>query len=113
LKRKARRRIFLAAARPNNITFLEKLCCFLKNKIMEKSFLLLFSILIIILFALNFNESWNNKNYENLKFKKYTWFWFKIFKIEETKENLIKFYKGLSLFVILIMTISVILLIKN
>jgi hypothetical protein len=80
---------------------------------MEISFLLLFSILIIILFALNFNESWNNKNYENLKFKKYTWFRFKIFKIEETKENLIKFYKGLSLFVILIMTISVILLIKN
>jgi hypothetical protein len=70
--------------------------------------LLIFSIITIVLFSLNFNKKLANRNYELLKDKKRTWFWFRIFKIEETKENFIKFNLGLSIFVIVIMIISMI-----
>lgn len=79
----------------------------------EKTLLISFSLLIIILFAMNFNEKWNNKNYEKLKDKKHTWYWFKVFKVAETKENLIKLYKGLSIFVIIIQTITIIFLLTR
>ena len=76
----------------------------------EKTLLISFSLLIIVLAAMNFNEKWNNKNYEKLKDKKHTWYWFKVFKVSETKENLFKLYKGLSIFVIIIQTITIIFL---
>jgi type IV secretory pathway component VirB8 len=79
----------------------------------EKMLLISFSLLIIILFAMNFNEKWNNKNYEKLKDKNYTWYWFKVFKVAETKENLIKLYKGLSIFVIIIQAITIIFLLTR
>jgi len=62
---------------------------------------------------MNFNEKWNNKNYEKLKDKKHTWYWFKVFKVSETKENLFKLYKGLSIFVIIIQTITIIFLLTR
>jgi membrane protein insertase Oxa1/YidC/SpoIIIJ len=74
---------------------------------MEKILVLSYSIVIIILFAINLNENYNNRIYEKLKNKKTTWFWFKVFKISETKENWIKFNKGLSVFVITIMIITI------
>jgi hypothetical protein len=73
----------------------------------EKILIFLFSIFVIILFAMNFNEKWNNRNYERLKDKKHTWYWFKIFKVSETKENFIKFYRALSVFVISILTLII------
>jgi len=76
----------------------------------EKTLLISFSLLIIVLAAMNFNDKWNNKNYEKLKDKKHTWYWFKVFKVSETKENLFKLYKGLSIFVIIIQTITIIFL---
>jgi type IV secretory pathway component VirB8 len=76
----------------------------------EKTLLISFSLLIIVLAAMNFNEKWNNKNYEKLKDKKHTWYWFKVFKVSEKKENLFKLYKGLSIFVIIIQTITIIFL---
>ena len=76
----------------------------------EKTLIISFSLLIIVLAAMNFNEKWNNKNYEKLKDKKHTWYWFKVFKVSETKENLFKLYKGLSIFVIIIQTITIIFL---
>ena len=76
----------------------------------EKTLLISFSLLIIVLVAMNFNKKWNNKNYEKLKDKKHTWYWFKVFKVSETKENLFKLYKGLSIFVIIIQTITIIFL---
>jgi hypothetical protein len=79
----------------------------------EKTLLISFSILIIVLFAMNFNEKWNNKNYEKLKDKKHSWYWFKVFKVPETKENLFKLYKGMSIFVIIIQTITIIFLLTR
>jgi len=79
----------------------------------EKTLLISFSLLIIVLAAMNFNEKWNNKNYEKLKDKKHTWYWFKVFKVSETKENLFKLYKGLSIFVMIIQTITIIFLLTR
>ena len=79
----------------------------------EKTLLISFSLLIIVLVAMNFNKKWNNKNYEKLKDKKHTWYWFKVFKVSETKENLFKLYKGLSIFVIIIQTITIIFLLTR
>jgi uncharacterized BrkB/YihY/UPF0761 family membrane protein len=79
----------------------------------EKILTVLFSIFIIVLFGMNFNEKWSNRNYEKLKHKKYTWYWFKIFKVSETKENFIRFYRVLSLFVISIMTLTILIMLTR
>ena len=81
-----------------------------KNKkcMTEKVILLTFSIVIIFLYGLNFNDKWTNKNYEQLNSKNGTWFWFRTFKIEETKENYVRFIRGISVFVISIMIVSII-----
>ena len=73
----------------------------------EKILTLSFSILIVFLFAMNFNDKWINRNYEKLKDKESIWFWFKLFNVLETKENFIKFKQGLSVFVISIMTLTI------
>ena len=73
----------------------------------EKILTLSFSILIVFLFAMNFNHKWINRNYEKLKDKESVWFWFKLFNVLETKENFIKFKQGLSVFVISIMTLTI------
>ena len=73
----------------------------------EKILTLSFSILIVFLFAMNFNDKWRNRNYEKLKDKESIWFWFKLFNVLETKENFIKFKKGLSVFVISIMALTI------
>ena len=70
----------------------------------EKILTLSFSILIVFLFAMNFNDKWINRNYEKLKDKESVWFWFKLFNVLETKENFIKLEQALSVFVISIMT---------
>lgn len=56
---------------------------------------------------MNLNDKWVNRNYEKLKDKKSSWFWFKLFYVLETKENFIKFKRGLSVFVISIMTLRI------
>ena len=76
----------------------------------EKILTLSFSILIVFLFAMNFNDKWINRNYEKLKDKESVCFWFKLFNVLETKENFIKFKKGLSVFVISIMTLTILLI---
>lgn len=76
----------------------------------EKILELAFSILMILLFSRNFNKKWSDKNYEKLKTKNITWYWFRVFKIDETKENFNRFIRGLSIFVISIMTLSLIFL---
>ena len=79
----------------------------------EKVILLIFSIIVIFLFSLNFNNQWTNRNYEMLKNRKGTWFWFRTFKIEQTKENFVIFVKGQSVFVISIMIITIILILRS
>jgi hypothetical protein len=76
----------------------------------EKILILLFSLLIVFLFSLNFNRKWSDRNYEKLKKRTSFWVWLRRFKIEETKDNFIKFQKGLSLFAISVMIISIIIL---
>jgi hypothetical protein len=76
----------------------------------EKILILTFCILMIVIFSMNFNKKWRNQNYEKLKDRKHLLYWFGVFRIQETKENFDKFYKRLSVFVIIIMTISIILL---
>jgi len=70
--------------------------------------LLIFSIIIIGLFSMNFNSKLANRNYELLKGRKGAWFWFRVFKIEETKENFIKINRGLSVFAIVVMIMTII-----
>ena len=77
---------------------------------MAKILMLTFSILIILLFSINFNAEWSDKNYERLKNKNAAWYWFRVFKINETKENFNTFYRGLSVFVISIMSLTIILI---
>jgi hypothetical protein len=79
----------------------------------EKVILLIFSIIVIFIFSLNFNNKWTNRNYEMLKDKNRPWFWFRTFNIEETKENFVKFNRGLSIFVISIMIIAIIITLKS
>jgi hypothetical protein len=76
----------------------------------EKIILLAFSLLTIFWFSMNFNKKWNDIIYEKIKDNRSTWYWFRVFKIAETKENFIKFQKGLSIFVITIMVITIIIL---
>jgi len=76
----------------------------------EKFLMILFSLLVIFLFSMNFNKKWADKNYEKFKNHNSSWVWLRRFKIEETKDNYIKFQKGLSLFVISVMTIAIILI---
>ena len=73
----------------------------------EQILLLSFCVIMISLFSLNFNKRYSNKNYEKLKFKNSN-FWFKTFKIEESKEKYINFQKNLSVFVIVIMMVAII-----
>lgn len=75
----------------------------------DKIIILIFTIFIILLFSLNFNNKWISRNYELLKNNKGTWYWFRIFKIKETKENFVKFLRVLSVFVISVMLITIIL----
>jgi type IV secretory pathway component VirB8 len=78
----------------------------------EKYITFTFCIVIAILYSLNFNNKWINKNFEKFRDKKTTWYWFRVFKLEKTKENFIYFVRGLSLLVIVIMTFTIVLLLK-
>jgi hypothetical protein len=71
----------------------------------EKTLLIALIFLIIGLFSLNFNRKWNDMNYEKIKNKSYSWYWFRLFKVPETRENYAKFNRGLSFFVITILII--------
>ena len=73
----------------------------------EKSILIFYSFLVISIFSLNFHEKWTNRVYEKLKNQNSTWFWFEKFKIKKTKDNYIKFLKGLSKIVIFIMIVNI------
>lgn len=56
---------------------------------------------------MNLNDKWINRNYEKLKDKKSSWFWCQLFNVLESKENFIKFKRELSVFVISIMTLTI------
>ena len=73
----------------------------------EKILVLSYCVIVILLFALNFNHKWADTTYEKIKPVRATWYWFRVFKIPETKENFMKFQKRISLFVITIMIISI------
>lgn len=74
----------------------------------EKLVPLIFSSIVIVLFSMNFSSKWTNRNYEKLKDKDRVWFWLRIFNVEESKENYVRFIKGLSMFVIVIMGVTLI-----
>ena len=76
----------------------------------EKLLILLFSLLMIFLFSMNFNRKWSDRNYEKVKNRNSSWFWIRRFKFEETKANYIKFQKGQSIFVISVMIITIMLI---
>jgi len=65
-------------------------------------------LVTIVLCSFNFNSTWTNKTFDKIKEKKSTWYWFRVFNIKETNENYIKFVKGLSVFVITIITLALI-----
>jgi len=66
----------------------------------EKILIIAFCLIISILFSLNFNSKWNDKIFEKVRNRNLTWYWFRVFKIKETKENYIRMQKALSIFVI-------------
>ncbi len=74
----------------------------------EKLILLIFSAIMIFLFSLNFSSKWSDKHYNRLKDKDRAWFWLRIFKVQETEENYVRFLRGLSVFVIVIMIVTII-----
>lgn len=65
------------------------------------------------MFSLNFSNKWADKNYEKLTAKRYIWYWFRVFKVAETKDNFIKLYRGLSILVITIMAMMMIMILTN
>lgn len=79
----------------------------------EKIFLLTFCLVVTFLFSMNFNQKWSDKTFERVKNRNATWYWFKVFKIEKTKENYIKILKGLSIVVICVMTATLIMLLAT
>lgn len=79
----------------------------------EKALLISFCVVVVFLFSLNFNQKWNNKTFEKVKSKNGSWYWFRVFKIEQTKENYIKMVRGLSIFVISVMTVTLIMLVTT
>jgi hypothetical protein len=79
----------------------------------EKIILFTFCVALILVFALNFNPNWTDKIFERVKNRKSTWYWLRAFKIDETKENYLKMIKALSLFVIVIMTLTIIILLTS
>jgi len=66
----------------------------------EKILIIAFCLIMSILFSLNFNSKWNDKIFEKVRNRNLTWYWFRVFKIKETKENYIRMQKALSIFVI-------------
>lgn len=76
----------------------------------EKLIPLIFSAIMIFLFSMNFSSKWTDRNYEKLKEKDRAWFWLRFFKVSETKENYVRFIRGLSVFVIVTMIITVIMI---
>ncbi len=74
----------------------------------EKLSIIAFFFCMIFLFSLNLNKKLSDKNYETLKNKKSTWYWFKVFNISQSKENFVIFHKLLSVLAITIMLLSLI-----
>ena len=74
----------------------------------EKIFLLTFCVVVTFLFSMNFNQKWSDRGFESVKSRNSTWYWFKVFKIEKTKENYIKILKGLSIAVVCLMTATIV-----
>jgi len=79
----------------------------------EKLLLVGFSLLMIVLFSLNFISGYRNWTFEKLRNKKLTWYWFRVFGINETKENFFIFQKYYSMLVIVIMILSLLLLLTR
>ena len=65
----------------------------LTSKMTENILIISYYIVIAFLYSLNFNKKWNDKTFEKLKNRNTTWYWFKIFNIEQTKENYTKMIK--------------------
>ena len=68
----------------------------------EQILCLSYSIIIIFIFSLIFNDKVFEYYYGKLKDKKRSWFWFDVFNIEKTKNNMRKFLRILSAFVIFV-----------
>ena len=74
----------------------------------EKVVVICFSIGVSILFLLNFNNRLVDKGFEKAKSRQLTWFWIRLFKSEETKENYVKMVRGFSIFVISVMLLTIV-----
>jgi hypothetical protein len=68
----------------------------------EKIICISFSLVIVFLFSLYFKNTYMDSTYEKIKHQKYDWYWFRVFKIAETKANFIKMQRGISVFVLTI-----------
>lgn len=73
----------------------------------------LFCLVVMVVFSLNFNDRWVHHTFEKVKDQKEAWYWFDVFKINKTKYNFIKALQGLSLFVILLMVLTIFFLLKE
>ena len=79
----------------------------------ETILLTLFSIVIIAIFSLNFNSKFTDMTFKKAKNSYAAWYWFRLFKVQETKENFVKMQKSASIFVISVMILTLILIATN
>lgn len=63
----------------------------------EKILISVYCIVVIGIFSMNIWGNRANIWYENYKDFRPMWFWFRVFKIPQTKENFIKFVKIISM----------------
>ena len=72
----------------------------------DKTLLVFFSIVIVVIFSTYFNRKYTERLYDKFKDKPYTWYWFRIFKIPETKDNYTFFLRSLAVFVISVIVLA-------
>lgn len=75
---------------------------------MEIILLLAFYLICVFVWSMNIWGGWAEKTYDKYKDKKYYWFWLRLFKIEETNENCIKFLKFTSILGIILMSLMIV-----
>jgi predicted membrane protein len=68
---------------------------------------LIFCIIMIILYSMNFNKRWSNSTYEKIKNKKFIWYG-----LRKSKERYDKIIKTLSIIVIIIMVVYIFVILK-
>jgi len=65
---------------------------------------IVFWIICVGCFSMSIWGRWADKLYEKTKDNKWTWFWLHEFNVPTTRENCIRFVKGVSIFGLILMT---------